>query len=134
MNLFQYKTYLHAYVPRIHTPDGIKQVQVPWAREESGFALLYEAFILSMAQVTSVMRIHLKVFNDVLDNIRRREHRENIPRFNKIRYHLLKDPKKLKKNQRERLDDFLTQASLDTVKAYNLVQMFKKGYEYQRPS
>jgi transposase len=218
MNLFQYKTYLHAYVPRIHTLDGVKQVQVPLAREESGFTLLFEAFILSMAQVTSVAQVHqlygesenrlwrllehyiekevdfqdfsqepvntlsidevarrkghvyltsfmdlerakvihvsdgkgkesilsfkkryeekegiaddietvvmdlspvfitaaaeafpkativfdkfhvVKLLNDVLDSIRRREHRENIPRFNKIRYLLLKDSKKLKKN------------------------------------
>jgi len=83
----------------------------------------------------------VKLLNDVLDNIRRREQRENVPSFNKIRYHLLKDPKKLKNNQRERLDDFLTRASLDTVEssdtpnfAYTLIRMFKKGYDYQRPS
>ncbi len=83
----------------------------------------------------------VKLLNDVLDNIRRREHRENVPSFNKIRYHLLKDPKKLQNNQRERLDDFLTRASLDTVEssdtpnfAYTLIRMFKKGYDYQRPS
>jgi len=39
-------------------PYGIKQVQVPWAREESGFTLLFEALMLSMAQVTSVTEIH----------------------------------------------------------------------------
>jgi len=33
MNLFQYRTYIHAWVPRIQTPEGIKQVAVPWARE-----------------------------------------------------------------------------------------------------
>ena len=48
MNLCQYKTNLHAYVPRTHTPDGVKQVPVPWAREESGFTLLFEALMLSI--------------------------------------------------------------------------------------
>lgn len=254
MNLFQHKTYLHARVPRIYTPEGVKQVQVPWAREGSGFTLFFEALLLSLAQLTSVAQVHqlcdvsdnriwrvlehyiekevkfqdfseepvttlsidevarkkghvyltsfmdlerakvvhvsdgkgkesifsfkeryeekegkvddietvvmdlspafisaieeafpkativfdkfhvVKLLNDVLDSIRRREHKENIPRFNKIRYLLLKDPKKLKKSQRERLDEFLTQANLDTVKAYNLIQMFKRGYEYQKPS
>jgi len=33
MNLFQYRTYIHARVHRIQTPDGIQQVVVPWARE-----------------------------------------------------------------------------------------------------
>jgi len=254
MNLFQYKTYLHARVPRIYTPEGVKQVQVPWAREGSGFTLFFEALLLSLAQLTSVAQVHqlcdvsdnriwrvlehyiekevkfqdfseepvttlsidevarkkghvyltsfmdlerakvvhvsdgkgkesifsfkeryeekegkvddietvvmdlspafisaieeafpkativfdkfhvVKLLNNVLDSIRRRERKENIPRFNKIRYLLLKDPKKLKKSQRERLDEFLTQANLDTVKAYNLIQMFKRGYEYQKPS
>ncbi len=58
MNLFQYKTYLHARVPGIYTPDGVKQVQVPWAREGSGFTLFFEALLLSLAQVTSVAQIH----------------------------------------------------------------------------
>ncbi|HPV95366.1 MAG TPA: transposase family protein, partial [Thermotogota bacterium] len=50
MNLFQHKTYLHARVPRIYTPEGVKQVQVPWAREGSGFTLFFEALLLSLAQ------------------------------------------------------------------------------------
>ena len=58
MNLLQYKTYLHAYVPRIYTPDGVKQVKVPWARAGSGFTLLFEASVLSLAQTTSVAQIH----------------------------------------------------------------------------
>jgi len=37
LNFFQYRTYLRANVPRINTPDGVKQVQVPWAQEGSGF-------------------------------------------------------------------------------------------------
>jgi len=83
---------------------------------------------LERAKVVHVV----KLLNDVLDSIRRREHKENIPRFNKIRYLLLKDPKKLKKSQRERLDEFFTQANLDTVKAYNLIQMYKKRVQIQK--
>jgi len=50
----------------------------------------------------------------------------------------LKGPKKFKKGQ---LDDFFAQANLDTVEkaelnnfADALIQVFKKGYDYQRPS
>ena len=99
-------------------------------RTKKGHVYLTGFMDLERAKVVHVV----KLLNDVLDSIRRREHKENIPRFNKIRYLLLKDPKKLKKSQRERLDEFLTQANLDTVKAYNLIQMFKRGYEYQKPS
>ena len=43
MNLLQYKTYLRTRIPRISTPDSVKQVQVPWARAGGGFTLLFEA-------------------------------------------------------------------------------------------
>jgi len=58
MNLLQYKTNLRARIPRISTPDGVKQVQVPWAREGSGFTLLFEESVLSLAQTNSVAHIH----------------------------------------------------------------------------
>ncbi len=39
MNLFQYKAYVHARVPRVKCPDhGVRQVKVPWSREGSGHA------------------------------------------------------------------------------------------------
>ena len=58
MNLLLYKTHLRARIPRIYTPEGIKQVQVPWARAGSGFTLLFEESVLSLAQTNSVAQIH----------------------------------------------------------------------------
>jgi len=48
---FEHEAYLHARTPRIHCPQcGVKTVSVSWAREGSGFTLLFEAFILTLAQ------------------------------------------------------------------------------------
>jgi len=51
LNFFQHQTYLHARQPRISCPeDGVKTVEVPWARPGTGFTLLMEAFVLLLAQ------------------------------------------------------------------------------------
>lgn len=50
LNFFQHKAFLTARVPRIDCPDcGVKTVSVPWARPKSGFTLLFEAYILTLA-------------------------------------------------------------------------------------
>jgi transposase len=52
LNFFQHVTYLHVRTPRVECPDcGIRQVSLPWAREGSGFTLLFEAFIMAMATI-----------------------------------------------------------------------------------
>ncbi|MBI2353619.1 MAG: ISL3 family transposase [Deltaproteobacteria bacterium] len=53
LNFFQYEAYLHARVPRVNCPNegcGVKQVHVPWARAGSGFTLLFEALVMTMAR------------------------------------------------------------------------------------
>jgi transposase len=51
LNFFEHVTYLHVRTPRVECPDcGVRVVPVPWAREGSGFTLLFEAFILAMAK------------------------------------------------------------------------------------
>lgn len=53
LNFFQYEAYLRARVPRVKCPNsecGVKQIQVPWARSDSGFTLLFEAIIMTMAR------------------------------------------------------------------------------------
>jgi transposase len=61
LNFFEHVTYLHVRTPRVECPDcGVKQVPVPWAREGSGFTLLFEAFIMAMAKempVNAIARI-----------------------------------------------------------------------------
>ena len=51
LNFFQYDTYLHAEVPRVQCSDcrTTKNVAVPWARSNSGFTLLFEAFVMELA-------------------------------------------------------------------------------------
>ncbi len=47
LNFFQHEAYLHARVPRVRCDEhGVLQVAVPWAREGSGFTLLFEALAM----------------------------------------------------------------------------------------
>ncbi len=57
LNFFQHKCFLHARVPRLLLPNGkVRMVQVPWAREGSGFTLLFEAY--SMLLIESEMPVN----------------------------------------------------------------------------
>lgn len=58
LNFFQHATYIHARLPRIDCEtDGVKQIQVPWARERSGFTLLFEAMIMALADEMPICSI-----------------------------------------------------------------------------
>lgn len=58
LNFFQHQAYLHARTPRVNCPQcGVKTVSVPWARTDSGFTLLFEAFILILARQMPVQAI-----------------------------------------------------------------------------
>lgn len=48
LNFFQHRTYLHARVPRVRCPRGcgVKRVDVAWARPDSGFTQLFEAYLM----------------------------------------------------------------------------------------
>jgi len=53
LNFFQYETQLTARVPRVKCPNathGVKQIAVPWARPNSGFTLLFEAFTMALVR------------------------------------------------------------------------------------
>ena len=52
LDFFQYEAWLHADVPRVQCSACGKTTQmgVPWARENSGFTMLFEALALSMCQ------------------------------------------------------------------------------------
>lgn len=55
LNFFQYKTFLHANLPRVKCKEhGTKTVEVPWARAGSGFTLLFECFVVEMAKHLTV--------------------------------------------------------------------------------
>ena len=52
LNFFEHRCYLHAFVPRIATSKGgIKTVLVPWARRNTGFTLLFEAYAMSLIEL-----------------------------------------------------------------------------------
>lgn len=51
LNFFEHHCFLHCKVPRITTGDGkVQTVNVPWARAQSGFTLLFEAFALALIE------------------------------------------------------------------------------------
>lgn len=58
LNFFQYKTYIHADLPRIKCGEhGVKTISVPWAREGSGFTLLFEGWVVELAKHLPVATI-----------------------------------------------------------------------------
>jgi transposase len=57
LNFWQYETILSARVPRVKCDQcGVHQVAVPWAREGSGFTLLFEAMAMLLSNHMSVAR------------------------------------------------------------------------------
>ena len=58
LSFFQHQAYLHARVPRVRCEAcGVKRVTVPWAREGSGFTLLFEAFVMTLVASMPVARV-----------------------------------------------------------------------------
>ncbi len=58
LNFFQHEAYLTARVPRTKCDNcGTHLVDVPWARSESGFTLLFEAMIMVLAKNMPVKTI-----------------------------------------------------------------------------
>ena len=56
LNFFQHHCYVTARVPRTDCPEhGVKRVRVPWAREGSGFTLLFEQAALMLAREMPVL-------------------------------------------------------------------------------
>ena len=59
LNFFQYEAYLQAKVPRVRCASCGKtaQVQVPWARANSGFTQLMEALIVTFTKAMPVAQV-----------------------------------------------------------------------------
>lgn len=58
LNFFQYKTYIHASMPKVSDGQGhCPTVQAPWARKNSGFTLLFEAWIMEFTKHTPVAAV-----------------------------------------------------------------------------
>ncbi len=58
LDFFQHQAYLTARVPRVDCPEhGVRQVMVPWARERSGFTLLFEALVMALVKEMPVAAV-----------------------------------------------------------------------------
>jgi transposase len=58
LNFFQHQAFLHARTPRVKCAHcGIHRVAVPWARPDSGFTLLFEAFVMTLAKSMPVLAV-----------------------------------------------------------------------------
>jgi transposase len=58
MNFWQHATFLSARVPRVECPEHkVRQVEVPWARPESGFTLMFEALIMALVKEMPVAAV-----------------------------------------------------------------------------
>ena len=58
LNFFQHQTFLHSRTPRVECAQcGVHRVAVPWARPDSGFTLLFEAFAVKLATSMPVLSV-----------------------------------------------------------------------------
>lgn len=58
LNCFEHKTYIHCKVPRIKCDKhGVHLIDVPWAKANTGFTLLFEEFVMCLAKKMSVHSI-----------------------------------------------------------------------------
>jgi transposase len=58
LNFFQHECYLHARVPRVHTPDGRVVMAMPsWSGKLAGFTLLFEALMLEFCKHMPVHQV-----------------------------------------------------------------------------
>lgn len=56
LDTMQFKTLLHAAVPRVKCPEhGVKQVSVPWSEKGSRFTLLFERFAIDVLLATQTV-------------------------------------------------------------------------------
>jgi transposase len=58
LDFFHYESYLHARVPRTKCKEhGVKLVDLPWSRQNTGFTLFFEALIVAMSDVMPVSAV-----------------------------------------------------------------------------
>jgi transposase len=99
MDFFQHKAFLHARVPRSLCPQhGARVVALSWARPGSGFSLLFEALVLTMASAMAVARVAALV----------REHDTRIWRI--LEHYVAAERAKLEMHQVDRVGMDETQA------------------------
>lgn len=59
LNFFQYKCYLHAFIPRVDIGGKVRQVKAPWEGHATGFTLLFEALALQLVKLIPVHQVSM---------------------------------------------------------------------------
>ena len=83
LDTFQYKTLLHARVPRLNCPThGIKQIRVPWAEDSSRFTALFECLAIDWMKQASISAVakQLRLSWDEAAGIQERAVRRGLAR------------------------------------------------------
>lgn len=76
LDTMQYKTYLHARVPRLRLPNGdVVTITVPWAEPHSHHSLLFEAFAIELLLVTKNQTQSARLLRISFDQLHRIMHR-----------------------------------------------------------
>lgn len=92
LNFFEYKTYLHCRVPRVKCDDcGVHQIEVPWARKQSGFTLLMDAIIITLAQSMPILKVAImldehdtRIWRVIIYYVKKSRAKENFSKVSKI--------------------------------------------------
>jgi transposase len=69
LDFFQFETHIYAPLPRTECPKcGVKTVEVPWARPESGLTVLFEALAVELSQQMTIKAAshRLRITDDCL--------------------------------------------------------------------
>jgi transposase len=127
----QYRTVLHARVPRLSCPThGIRQLQVPWAEPGSRFTALFEALAIDWL-------FHLaQNLGKAVDQVRRAENRklrsEGKPWLTGTRYDWLRNPKSFSLKHWRRFLRSMRKRQLKTARAWLLKEEFMALLDYKR--
>jgi len=118
LDMFQYKTYLIADVPRINCPDdGIHQIQIPWSDQHSRYSNLFEALAIDWLREASVAAVSrmLNMSWDALDGIMQRAVDRGLARRDRLSLrHIGVDETSFQKRH-EYVTTVMDQESGDTV-------------------
>jgi transposase len=83
LDTFQYRTLLHARIPRLNCPThGLRQLRVPWAEGSSRFTALFEAFAIGWMKQAPISAVaeRLRVTWDEAAGIQARAVRRGLAR------------------------------------------------------
>lgn len=83
LKFFRHEAYLHVCTPRVRCKRcGVKLAEVPWARQGSGFMLLFEAFLLALCKAMGEHDTRIwRVLHHYVDKARADADFSSVPRL-----------------------------------------------------